>query len=457
MKNKLLLIVILLISLSASGQNRKMDSLYHLLRTATTDTGKNGKVRILSYIAQEYQQSSPDSSLYYSEKAYKISQKIKYTDGLSRSATLIGTVYLEAGNYAKAFEYYIQTLKIEEKNNDPENLAVAIMSIANIYHKEGNYIKAFPYAMRADSIINRNNISNLKLYSLLNLGDLFEKTGKLDLALDYTSKANLLAVKEDNKIFIGLTLNNLGNIYAKKGAVDLAIENYKKGIPYLEAFNIESFIVESYLGLAKLYALIHQSDSSLLYATRSYEITKKNGFLAQQLDACLFLSDYYKSKDDIHKAYDYKDEVLTLKDSIFSKERIAKSQLLSMEEDLRQKEMAEKKIQESEDRKVELQYLAIGLLLPILFFITVYLSNRKIKPRYVEFLGVVSLLLTFEYIMLLLHPAIVSFSNHLPVYELLCFAAIAAILTPLHHRIENWLVKILTKKERLSLLNIRIQ
>jgi hypothetical protein len=455
MKKILLICILFFCYYGLHTQNHlKIDSLQNRLLYAKADTSK---IVCLYEIALQYQQFNSDTTLLYSLRAYKKSLHINYLDGISRSATIIGNVYLNAGNYAKALEYYIEKLKTEEKRNKPEIQTTAIMQIATTYQLESEYDKASSYALRADSIIDTNKLSRLKLYSLLNLGDLFEKSDNLSLAMKYTQDAYNLSIKDNDKKLRGVILNNLGNIYAKSGNTELAIQNYKNAIPLLVAESDEPAIAENSLGLAKQYLRINTLDSALSYAKKSYDLSKKNGFLSKQLDACIFLVKYYKDNNDINHAFSYQEEELMLKDSIYSKDRITRSQLLTIEEELRQKEIAEKKIEEAHDRKIKLQYLTIAILLPIFFFITIYLSNRKIRPKYIEFLGIISLLLTFEYIMIILHPLIVSITHHLPLYQLLIFAVIASILTPLHHRIENWLVKVLTKKEEFSLMNIRIQ
>lgn len=454
MKNKLLFIAIISMCSVALAQNHKTDSLYNLLKQPQPDTTK---ADLLIELGRAFQLTNSDSTFLLSYQAYRISIKNKYLSGISRSATLIGNVYLETGNYPKALEYFIHKLKIEEQRHKPESMAIVNMNIANVYQKEGDYNKSFIYALVADSIIDANKINYLKVNSLLNLGDLFEKLGNLKSALEYTLRTYALAVKENDINYKGAALNNLGNIYAKRNNNSLSIQSYKEALPFLEAAGDSAFLAETFIGLAKQYLLIEKYDSSVYFGIESHEISKNNGFLSKQLDACVFLIDFYKKRLDIKNAFAYQEEGWMLKDSIYSKERIAKSQFLSMEEELRQKEIAEKKIEEAEERKIKLQFLTIGLLLPVLFFITLILSNRKIKPKYIEFLGVVSLLLSFEYIMLLLHPLIVSITNHLPLYQLLIFAVIASILTPLHHRIENWLIKILTKKERVSLFKIRME
>ena len=72
-------------------------------------------------------------------QAYKKSVKIKYLDGISRSATIIGGIYSNTGNYSKALEYYLKKLKAEETRGNSEILTVAIMQIAMAYQLEGNF------------------------------------------------------------------------------------------------------------------------------------------------------------------------------------------------------------------------------------------------------------------------------------------------------------------------------
>jgi hypothetical protein len=75
------------------------------------------------------------------------------------------------------------------------------------------------------------------------------------------------------------------------------------------------------------------------------------------------------------------------------------------------------------------------------------LSQIKIHTRIIKVLGVLSLLILFEYLTLLLHPYVLEFTGHTPVYEILIFVAIAAVLIPAHHRIEHWLVDRLTRNK----------
>ena len=106
--------------------------------------------------------------------------------------------------------------------------------------------------------------------------------------------------------------------------------------------------------------------------------------------------------------------------------------------------MAEVKRKEAQERAQQLQLMLIGIFIPIFFLLTVFLSKRKIHVKAIKTLGIISLLLLFEYITLLFHPFVLSITNHTPIFELLIFVSIAALLIPTHHRVEFWLINKLT-------------
>lgn len=68
--------------------------------------------------------------------------------------------------------------------------------------------------------------------------------------------------------------------------------------------------------------------------------------------------------------------------------------------------------------------------------------------KMIEFLGVIALLIVFEFLNLLLHPFLERVTHHSPVLMLLALVCIAALLVPLHHRIEKWATAKLVEKNK---------
>jgi len=84
--------------------------------------------------------------------------------------------------------------------------------------------------------------------------------------------------------------------------------------------------------------------------------------------------------------------------------------------------------------------LLIAIFIPGFFLFTLFLSRIAVPLKLIRLLGVLSLLFLFEYLTLLLHPTVARLTNHTPVYEILIFVGLAAILIPAHHRLEHWMI-----------------
>lgn len=139
----------------------------------------------------------------------------------------------------------------------------------------------------------------------------------------------------------------------------------------------------------------------------------------------------------------------TAADSLNSSKANQQIQLMTFEEDLRQQEVAAEKIKEEQQRKQNIQYalLALGIITFIITFLL--LSRRHItNTKLIQFLGVVALLLVFEFLNLLLHPFLERITYHSPVLMLLALVCIAALLVPLHHKLEKWATHKLVEKNR---------
>ena len=162
----------------------------------------------------------------------------------------------------------------------------------------------------------------------------------------------------------------------------------------------------------------------------------------------LFRSDYYKNSHNIDSSYKYLTEVNIAKDSLFGQEKLKQIQVLELQETLRQRELEEAKIQDELERKNNIQYAIIAISILTLLVVFLLLSNSIIvSDRVIKFLGVMSLLLVFEFINLLTHPFIVEITHHSPIMTLIILVAIAGIIIPFHHKLELKLIQRLLEKK----------
>ncbi|MDP1620993.1 MAG: hypothetical protein Q8M08_01510 [Bacteroidales bacterium] len=192
-----------------------------------------------------------------------------------------------------------------------------------------------------------------------------------------------------------------------------------------------------------------QYDSSIYYVHRSLSFSIPSSDLPQQLRTYEYLYRSFDEKGRQDSSNKYFRLAATVKDSLFSMEKVKAIEAASFSALLRQQELdADKEVAE-EQRKQDLEFvlMAIGI---VTFIVLFFLLSRSIivNEKWISFFGILGLLIVFEFINLFIHPYLESVTHHTPVLMLLAMVAIASLLIPLHHRIEKWIKEKVTEKNK---------
>ena len=200
--------------------------------------------------------------------------------------------------------------------------------------------------------------------------------------------------------------------------------------------------------MAEHFQRNNQTDSCVFYAKKAIETVSNTAFFYLSSKPAKLLSEIYE-KTNCDSTLKYAKLIKTANDSLSSSKTNQQVLLMTFEEDLRQQELAAEKIKEQQQRKQNIQYalLALGI---ITFIIAFLLLSRKLisNTKLIQFLGVVALLLVFEFLNLLLHPFLERITHHSPALMLLALVCIAALLVPLHHKLEHWATTKLVEKNK---------
>lgn len=200
--------------------------------------------------------------------------------------------------------------------------------------------------------------------------------------------------------------------------------------------------------MAYLFRKDGNSDSAFYCAHQSLAAAKRGGFTKHILNASNFLSSQYENRHAIDSAYFYQKMAIVAKDSLFSQEKVKEMQNLSFAENIRQQEIAEEEALATETRRNNIQMAAIGVFIPTFFGVVLLYRKRKTKPGTLAFMGLLALLMLFEFTTMVIHPFIQKWTNHTPVLMLVVLVAIASLLVPLHHKLEHWVKEKLTHKKQ---------
>jgi tetratricopeptide (TPR) repeat protein len=279
-------------------------------------------------------------------------------------------------------------------------------------------------------------------------GSCYSALNKPDSALFYYQRSYERFNADHDKYQFNGTLDGLGELQAKSGNNELAFAYYhqseKNGLSYRDTFGL-SF---TYLKIARLFNAQKQIDSAIINARKSLFYAQATNMLPNMIEAAKLLSKLNEGGND-KEALRYRIISQTAGDSLYGRERTNEMQTMFFHERQRETEAAEREKLTIEERKQNIQYatIAIGIILFVTLFL---LFSRSIvaNEKMISFFGILGLLIVFEFINLLIHPWLASFTHESPWLMLLTLVIIAALLIPLHHRLEHWIKEKMVHKNK---------
>ncbi len=406
------------------------------------------RVSFLNSLFFYYQVSRPDSSLYYGRLKVDLAKRHKdqFEEAFAYSQ-MAYCVYL-TGNYPFALELNLRSIELFEKIKRPDFLKDVYFQIGMIFEAQENFQSALNNFFKAYDLAAPTN-DGLLIYIYMHLGVCYVGTGQLDSAMKYCGLTLEMFTRGNVNKYKGAMLKNLGVVHEKRGEDGIALEYYRLAIQHDLTQKGEYLLSLDYIALAKYFYKRNQFDSCIYYANEASILAMHSSVIKNIMEASDLLTKAYQAKGKIDSAFKYQGIRLMAKDSLFSQEKVRHVQFLSYKEEQRQKQVAEEKELAREVRKKNLQLMGISIFLISFIVFLILLSRRRIKPRTLQFFGIFALLMVFEFINLFIHPFIEEWTHHSQVEMLLILVAIAAVLVPIHHRLEKWVKNSLAKKKML--------
>ncbi len=345
MKKNLLILTALLSIHLVYSQNRANDSLEKLLAAATNDSER---ISVLGSLAWVNTWSSPEHALELARQQLLLARKAGLgqaeADALASNAIVLSVL----GDYSHAIDYYLQSIKLSEKLKYTNGLLLGYLNISETYSDAGDHNNAVRYAYKGKSIIDTMSLGNtgafLKRMQMLTwtyIGEAYEKFGQLDSAFLYLRKARAIDSTYLDKQS-GFTTLHLAGTYAKNNQPPDAIKYYRETIALSILHVYNSDLMDAYNGLARVFSRRGQSDSAIFYANQTVLLGKSTAYPLAILNAVTLLSDIYKSKNNLDSAVEYMGRSIMIKDSLFNREKVREVQNVSFSEQLHQQELQQR-------------------------------------------------------------------------------------------------------------------
>ena len=462
MQQKFFILFLLVASefVPAQAQNNYIDSLRSVFANEKNDSAR---VVVLCRISNEYYLYNPDSAMLYAQQGLELATRKGLKKGQAQSVRLIGSTFFSISDFPNALEAYLLSLRFSEEINDQEGIAASNNNMAEVYKEQGDYHHALEYYFKAKEIyelmlkgfeneINRNEarirrIRESLIAMSLNIGDNYERMNQLDSALLYQSRAQSQAIMINDKDYIGAVLSNLGFIYFRKGMNPEALLSYRLSIPHLLAIDDNIFLANAYYGIAILFQKTGPADTSIFYARKSLDVASQGGNQKEMLNAASLLAALYEKSGDETQALFFLKQTRAIGDSIFNQAKVNKLYSLRIGEKFRQQQLADARVKTEKERKRNLQNLAIFIFLIPLFGVFFKIGGKKLHEKMMETLGLMGLLLLFEFISVFINPYLVSLTKDNQIYILLLHVCIAGILIAIYFPIRKWVGSYLEQRK----------
>ena len=416
------------------------------LNSAKTDDTRQD---IMMELFDLYENFSVDSNMYYANKVLELGKQTNNVLIEARALDEIGYVYYRIDNRQKCLEITLQSLLLAEKTGNQRLIGIIHIGLASVQVDE----KAIAYLKKSIRYLENTNGYKELLIALNDITINYLRQSNPDSALIYAQWAYKLIQEHDYKTYLGYTLVSLGTIQLELGNSGLAMEYYKLAVNDALIQNSDPLLYNVYNHLVMFYQKRGETDSVFHYAKKIYALAEKGPVRWMTTPSGLFY-EMYKKEGKSDSALKYHEIYKLAQDSLYSIQKIQRIEALSMEEDLRQKEILLEKEKTNEERKQNIQYAAIAIGIIILLLLVLLLSHSIIvNEQLIKYFDIIGLLIVFEFINLVLHPYLVNLTHHSPVLMLLIMVCIAAILVPAHHHLEKWLTNRLVEKNKKIRLN----
>jgi tetratricopeptide (TPR) repeat protein len=360
--------------------------------------------------------------------------------------------YIAFGNKVKSLEFGIKANQTAEKSNNDRLKTFAKAMLALTYLTMGDFEKAESYNKAAMETGSKYETDIISVCAVNDMGTIYLAMGKIDSALVYTQKAYEMAIKSGINYWLTSTYLQFGSIHAAMKNSSLALNYWNLALNEANRIGSPKFVSTAYNAIAQFYYASNQSDSAKLYATRAISSVNNTAFYTLNVDPAKLLLNIYRNSN-VDSAFKYSEIYRTANDSLFNIRALQQAQLMAVEEEARLAELKFEEEKSDEARKTNLEYTFIAIGIVSFFMIFLIFSRSYItNPKIIEFLSVIALLIVFEFFNLLIHPLLEKVTHHSPVLMLLALVGLAALLIPLHHKLEHWAVHKLIEKNKQSRL-----
>ena len=448
--------LVLLIGLGSLGQlgAQPLDTLNARLRALPVDslvarelveTDPRAKFVVIAKLTREYLYlSRPEDCMRAAIRGLEVAEPTKNDTLIGRAHFGIGAAFTALSDVNGALKHFNIALERFQQTGDSLRMGMVCKETAIVYQRAGDTEGALRYMRKAQGYGLSEGIYGR---SMSILAKCHMDRGDLDSALYYARKADVLKAPGTDPYGYCSYQFTLATVHAARGENDLAEPYFKRALVVADSSGLPEQLLNAAAGYAKLLVGQGRGAEALDWARKGYaatEHTRQPGYMVKSTTA---LSDAFASNGMTDSALVYSKLAHAWRDSLTALQNKSQLQNQLFTQELKDREDAKAREDAKEERSRNIQFGIIALIVITLgIFLLIFSRTAVVGAKAIKNLSLIALLLFFEFINLLIHPFLDRITHHSPILMLLCMAAIAGLLIPLHHRMEHLITNMLVSK-----------
>lgn len=321
--------------ISIAGAQPDMDSLQNIISNS-----KNDKEKIKAYkkLAAVLVLKDFDATLFNATAGIVVAKKLKDSLSLAELQKTTGLAYYFKGNYDSAAAYYYKALDLLKRNNYPSEKAAVLNELGKLYRKTRDLDRALQMYDEALEIYKNLNDDNGMATIFNESGVVFEYKADYEEAINRYKKS--LAIREKMNDINGkaYSINFIGGVYTLQKKFAEAEKYLLESLELRRQLKDTFAMALNYTDLGYMYTQQGNFDKAMQQYTFSNDIAVAMKYPELLSNNYKELSIIAEQKGNMPLSLQYFKQHTTLKDSIYTNDKMKQIEMLNAKYQTEKKE-----------------------------------------------------------------------------------------------------------------------
>ena len=372
-----LLVLLFAVAGKARAGHAQADS---ILKIVLSVKDRDARMQALYDTCTRRYSDEPQKAILFAKAFFSENQQKPNDTNTAKANYLMGDVTMLAGNYDESLKYCLTALSLARRNN-MYSLQVEVLSdIAGIYLRTNDAPRSLETMREALSIAREHHypVQEARMMSALSVR--YAMTERYEEAILIADSAMQKARALHLPKLVESILENKAIFYRISGQLDKALASLQAALPLADSLGIRNMKAGLLYHLSNQYLEMHRLQESEQTAHDALNVSGDVDDPAFIIALKELLSNIAKQKGDYKTAYEYLQQSVLLKDSVFTEAKSEQIQELQTryDTDMKNKQLAAQSAQISFNKKVNF-FLWISSALLFMVGLLIYLNQRRTR------------------------------------------------------------------------------